>query len=66
MAGERKVTMAEATNVLSKDDVIQALKACARRDCAHCLYQGKGIQCARRLMADAATLLSTERGPREK
>lgn len=37
--------------------VAQALDACARRDCAHCLYQGCGIKCHVRLKQDAAQLL---------
>lgn len=37
--------------------IAQALDACGHHDCAHCLYQGKGIQCADRLKLDAAKLL---------
>ena len=45
----------------TKAEVIaQALEACARRDCAHCLYQGKGIKCADRLKLDAAKLIRGE------
>ncbi len=38
--------------------VAQALEACSRKDCAHCLYQGKGIRCADRLKLDAAELIN--------
>lgn len=41
--------------------IAQALEACARRDCAHCLYQGEGTECATRLKLDAAELLRGER-----
>ncbi|NBI69239.1 hypothetical protein D1646_21145 [Pseudoflavonifractor sp. 60] len=42
----------------SKAEVLaQALEACSRRDCAHCLYQGMGIKCRVRLMQDAAAML---------
>lgn len=45
----------------SKAEIIaQALEACAQHDCAHCLYQGKGIQCAARLKLDAARLILGE------
>lgn len=40
-----------------REVVAQALDACARRDCAHCLYQGCGIKCHVRLKQDAAKLL---------
>lgn len=40
--------------------IAQALEACAKRDCAHCLYQGKGIKCADYLKLDAAKLLRGE------
>lgn len=36
--------------------ITQALAACSRKDCAHCLYQGKGIACKERLAQDAAAL----------
>ena len=43
----------------SEAEVIsQALDACSRRDCAHCLYQGKGIKCSARLKLDAAKLIN--------
>ena len=42
----------------SKSEIIaKALEACSRHDCAHCLYQGKGIRCAERIKLDAAELL---------
>ena len=45
----------------TKAEVIaQALDACTRHDCAHCLYQGKGIKCADRLKLDAAKLIRGE------
>lgn len=37
--------------------IIQALDACSRHDCKHCLYQGKGIRCADRLKIDASKLI---------
>lgn len=37
--------------------ICQALEACSRKDCTHCLYQGKGIKCRERLMLDAADQL---------
>lgn len=41
-----------------KEVIIQALEACSRRNCKHCLYQGKGIRCDDRLKLDAAKLLN--------
>ena len=42
----------------SKAEIIaQALEACSRHDCAHCLYQGESIKCAERLKLDAAAML---------
>lgn len=37
----------------------QALEACSWQDCAHCLYQSKGIRCNDRLKQDAAAMLRT-------
>lgn len=37
--------------------IAQALDACSRHDCRHCLYQGNGIRCADKLKKDAAKLL---------
>lgn len=44
-------------NATEAEVVAQALDACSRLDCVHCLYQGEGIQCANRLKLDAARLL---------
>ena len=44
-------------NATETEVVAQALDACSRHDCAHCLYQGKGIRCADRLKLDAVKLL---------
>ena len=42
----------------SKAEILaQALEACSRRDCAHCLYQGMGSRCDNRLKLDAAAML---------
>lgn len=41
------------------ETIAQALEACSRHDCGHCLYQGKGIRCADRLKLDAAKLLGS-------
>lgn len=42
--------------------IAQALAACSRKDCVHCLYQGKGIMCAQRLMLEAAQVLTLSSG----
>lgn len=41
-----------------KETIVQALEACSRHDCKHCLYQGKGIRCADRLKLDASKLFN--------
>ena len=47
-------------NATQKETIAQALEACSRKDCTHCLYQGKGIKCAQRLLADAAKVIVDE------
>lgn len=39
------------------DAIIQALNACAAKDCNHCLYQGNGISCSNKLKLDAARMI---------
>lgn len=48
-------------NATEREMIVQALDACGRKDCAHCLYQGKGIKCVQRLLLDAARVLKEER-----
>lgn len=48
-------------NATEEEIIIQALEACNRRDCAHCLYQGKGIKCRSHLISDATQALTKER-----
>lgn len=50
----------EGMTVSNREALAQALDACGRKDCAHCLYRGKGIACAKRLLADAAAALREE------
>lgn len=49
-------------NATETEVIAQALDACSRKDCAHCLYQGKGIMCAQRLMLEAAQALTLSNG----
>lgn len=37
--------------------IVQALNACAVKDCIHCMYQGKGIRCSNALKLDAAGMI---------
>lgn len=47
-------------NANEAEIIAQALDACSRHDCGHCLYQGKGIRCADRLKQDAVRLIRND------
>lgn len=50
-------------NATERETIAQAQDACSRKDCAHCLYQGKGIKCAQRLRMDAAKVMADDPRP---
>lgn len=46
-------------NAETKNEIVGALRHCAKRECRLCEYQGRGIACKHHLMTEAADLIES-------